>query len=118
MPGTTRDTIDTVVETDDGPIRFVDTAGLRKRVGKASGTEYYASLRTAGAIEAAVDPIWAADPQEWWAVVESNLRGAFNCVRAVVPGMVARGGGRVVDRWVRGFLGRKSSGQRLAAGDR
>lgn len=51
----------------------------------------------AGAIETAEVPIWAADPREWWAVVESNLRGAFNCVRAVVPGMVARGGGRVVD---------------------
>jgi 3-oxoacyl-[acyl-carrier protein] reductase len=54
-------------------------------------------VNNAGVIEAAEDPIWAADPQEWWAVVESNLRGAFNCVRAVVPGMVARGGGRVVD---------------------
>ena len=30
-PGTTRDTIDTIVETDDGPIRFVDTAGMRRR---------------------------------------------------------------------------------------
>ena len=29
MPGTTRDAIDTVVETDEGPIRFVDTAGIR-----------------------------------------------------------------------------------------
>ena len=31
MPGTTRDAIDTVVETDDGPIRFIDTAGMRRR---------------------------------------------------------------------------------------
>ena len=31
MPGTTRDTIDTVVETDDGPVRFVDTAGMRRK---------------------------------------------------------------------------------------
>jgi NAD(P)-dependent dehydrogenase (short-subunit alcohol dehydrogenase family) len=54
-------------------------------------------VNNAGAIEAVEVPIWTADPQEWWAVVESNLRGAFNCVRAVVPGMVARGGGRVVD---------------------
>jgi 3-oxoacyl-[acyl-carrier protein] reductase len=54
-------------------------------------------VNNAGAIESAEVPIWAADPQEWWAVVESNLRGAFNCVRAIVPGMVAGGGGRVVD---------------------
>ena len=31
MPGTTRDAIDTVVETDDGPIVFVDTAGMRRK---------------------------------------------------------------------------------------
>ena len=31
MPGTTRDAIDTIVETDDGPIRFVDTAGMRRK---------------------------------------------------------------------------------------
>src|SRR5207237_5540320 len=31
MPGTTRDAIDTVVETEDGPLRFVDTAGLRRK---------------------------------------------------------------------------------------
>ena len=30
MPGTTRDAIDTVVETPDGPVRFIDTAGLRR----------------------------------------------------------------------------------------
>ena len=54
-------------------------------------------VNNAGAIEPVEVPIWAADPKEWWVVVESNLRGAFNCVRAVVPGMVARGGGRVVD---------------------
>ena len=31
LPGTTRDAIDTVVETEDGPLRFVDTAGLRRK---------------------------------------------------------------------------------------
>ena len=54
-------------------------------------------VNNAGAIEAVEVPVWAADPQEWWEVVESNLRGAFHCVVAAVPGMIARGGGRVVD---------------------
>ena len=31
LPGTTRDAIDTVVDTPDGPIRFVDTAGMRRK---------------------------------------------------------------------------------------
>ena len=41
MPGTTRDAIDTVVETDDGPLRFVDTAGMRRRSRIDEPTEYF-----------------------------------------------------------------------------
>ena len=44
--------------------RLVDTAGLRKRVGQASGTEYYASLRTNAAIEAAEVAIVLLDASE------------------------------------------------------
>ncbi|HSK28309.1 MAG TPA: SDR family oxidoreductase [Jiangellales bacterium] len=54
-------------------------------------------VNSAGAIDAVEVPVWEADPEEWWRVVETDLRGPFHCVRAVVPGMVARGGGRVVD---------------------
>jgi len=39
-PGTTRDSIDTVVESDDGPIRFIDTAGMRRKSKIDEGTEY------------------------------------------------------------------------------
>jgi GTPase len=53
VAGTTVDPVDTLVELDGQTWRFVDTAGLRKRVRTASGTEYYASLRTRSAIEAA-----------------------------------------------------------------
>jgi GTP-binding protein len=51
--GTTRDPVDAVVELGGEPWRVVDTAGLRRRVATASGTEYYSSLRTAAAIDAA-----------------------------------------------------------------
>lgn len=54
-------------------------------------------VNAAGRIERDDVPVWEADPGEWWEVVEANLRGSFHLVRAVVPGMVARGGGRVVD---------------------
>jgi len=40
---------------------------------------------------------WEVDPDEWWECVESAVRGAFNCVRAFVPGMIERGTGRVID---------------------
>jgi GTPase len=53
MPGTTRDAIDTVVETDDGPICFVDTAGLRRPSKTDRGTEQHATLRALRALERA-----------------------------------------------------------------
>jgi GTP-binding protein len=53
VPGTTVDPVDSLVELDGQVWRFVDTAGLRRRVRQASGIEYYASLRTAAAVEAA-----------------------------------------------------------------
>ena len=36
------------------------------------------------------------EPESWWQVFEINVRGVFLCCRAVVPGMLARGGGRIV----------------------
>ncbi|GAA2565165.1 ribosome biogenesis GTPase Der [Winogradskya consettensis] len=53
VAGTTVDPVDSLVEMDGEIFQFIDTAGLRKRVNQASGTEYYASLRTAGAVEGA-----------------------------------------------------------------
>ena len=41
-------------------------------------------------------PIWDADPDEWWRTQEIHVHGAFLCTRAVYPGMVARGGGRII----------------------
>ncbi|QNG38511.1 ribosome biogenesis GTPase Der [Geodermatophilaceae bacterium NBWT11] len=52
VAGTTVDPVDSLVTLGGEPWRFVDTAGLRRKVGTASGTEYYASLRTEAAIEA------------------------------------------------------------------
>jgi NAD(P)-dependent dehydrogenase (short-subunit alcohol dehydrogenase family) len=37
------------------------------------------------------------DPDAWWHVLEVNLRGAFLCCKAAVPGMLERGGGRIVN---------------------
>jgi NAD(P)-dependent dehydrogenase (short-subunit alcohol dehydrogenase family) len=54
-------------------------------------------VNNAGLIERSEVPVWEADPDEWRAVVEADLIGPFHCVRAVVPGMVARGAGRVID---------------------
>ena len=42
-------------------------------------------------------PLWEADPGDWWRDLEVHVRGAFNCCRAVLPGMVERRRGRVVN---------------------
>ncbi|MGY1782534.1 SDR family NAD(P)-dependent oxidoreductase [Geodermatophilus sp. SYSU D01036] len=54
-------------------------------------------VNNAGLVDAAEVPLWEADPDQWWQVVESQVRGPFLVARAVLPGMVAVGGGRVVD---------------------
>ncbi|WP_397469438.1 ribosome biogenesis GTPase Der [Pseudonocardia charpentierae] len=64
VAGTTVDPVDSLVEMDGEVWRFVDTAGLRKRVNFASGMEYYASLRTRAAIEAAEVAVVLIDASE------------------------------------------------------
>jgi len=53
VAGTTVDPVDSLIELGGKTWRFVDTAGLRRKVGQASGHEFYASVRTRGAIDAA-----------------------------------------------------------------
>ncbi|MGY1689818.1 SDR family NAD(P)-dependent oxidoreductase [Geodermatophilus sp. SYSU D01105] len=54
-------------------------------------------VNNAGLIDAAEEPLWEADPDQWWDVVTSHIRGAFLLSRAVVPWMVLRNRGRVVN---------------------
>ncbi|MGH9020592.1 MAG: ribosome biogenesis GTPase Der [Acidimicrobiales bacterium] len=53
MPGTTRDAIDTVVDTEIGSVRFIDTAGMRRRARTEAGLETYAVLRSLDALDRA-----------------------------------------------------------------
>jgi GTP-binding protein len=62
--GTTIDPVDSLVVLDGETWQFVDTAGLRRRVNQAAGMEYYASLRTASAIEAAEVAVVLLDASE------------------------------------------------------
>jgi len=45
----------------------------------------------------AIGPTWEIDPDDWWREVEVHLRGGFLCARAVMPGMIARGRGRIIN---------------------
>ncbi|HAZ55693.1 MAG TPA: ribosome biogenesis GTPase Der [Acidimicrobiaceae bacterium] len=52
-PGTTRDTVDTIVETPHGPVRFIDTAGMRRKARIDEETEYYSLVRALKAVDTA-----------------------------------------------------------------
>jgi NAD(P)-dependent dehydrogenase (short-subunit alcohol dehydrogenase family) len=49
------------------------------------------------AIPGPIGPFWETDPAEWWRTLDVNLRGAVLCSRAVLPGMIARSKGRIIN---------------------
>jgi GTP-binding protein len=51
LAGTTRDSIDTLVETEDGPIVFIDTAGMRRKGRIDDSAEYYSFVRALRSID-------------------------------------------------------------------
>jgi GTP-binding protein len=72
VAGTTRDPVDELIELGGITWRFVDTAGIRRRFRDSQGADYYATLRTAGALdraEVAVVLVDASDP-----LTEQDLR--------------------------------------------
>jgi NAD(P)-dependent dehydrogenase (short-subunit alcohol dehydrogenase family) len=53
-------------------------------------------VNNAGTLDA-IGPAWEVDADDWRRDVETSLLGAFNCSRAVLPGMIERGSGRIVN---------------------
>ncbi|CAB5239796.1 unannotated protein [freshwater metagenome] len=72
IAGTTRDPVDELIEFGGSIWRFVDTAGLRKRANQASGTDYYATLRTQAALERCEVAVVVLDASE--PISEQDLR--------------------------------------------
>ncbi|MFM8857843.1 MAG: ribosome biogenesis GTPase Der [Actinomycetota bacterium] len=61
MPGTTRDSVDTLVDTPDGPVLFVDTAGMRRRSRIDDSAEYYSLVRALRSIDDADVALFVID---------------------------------------------------------
>ena len=80
VAGTTRDPVDSLVVIDGETYRFVDTAGLRRRVREAKGAEYYSSVRTIQALDAAEVAIVLIDASE--RVTEQDQRVLATVVEA------------------------------------
>jgi GTP-binding protein len=72
VAGTTVDPVDELVELGGRTWRFVDTAGIRKRIKEASGHEYYAWLRTSTAIERSEVCVLVLDAQQ--SIAEQDVR--------------------------------------------
>lgn len=70
--GTTRDAVDAVAIWPDGPVRFVDTAGMR-RSNRARGVEYYGAVRTSRAIERADVVMVVIDAEQGFAVEDKKI---------------------------------------------
>jgi len=64
MPGTTRDAIDTLIETELGPLRLIDTAGMRRKSRTSEGPEFYSLVRALKAIDRADAAVLVIDAGE------------------------------------------------------
>jgi GTP-binding protein len=72
VAGTTRDPVDELIELGGTTWRFVDTAGIRRRFRENQGADYYAALRTAGALDRAEVAVVLIDASE--PLTEQDLR--------------------------------------------
>ena len=72
VAGTTRDPVDELIELGGTTWRFVDTAGIRRRFRESQGADYYATLRTAGALDRAEVAVVLVDAGE--PLTEQDLR--------------------------------------------
>jgi len=111
LPGTTRDTIDTVVETADGPLRFVDTAGMRRKSRIGEGAEYYSLVRALRAVDRSDTAILVIDASE--GVTHQDQRLAERVDAAGSPVVIALNKWDVLDAEQRAAV-QAQVGDRLA----
>lgn len=95
-------------------VRLIEGAGGRAVAYPADVTDQSAIERVVATIEQRLGPIdllvnnagvggltsgplWEMDPEQWWRTMEINVRGPYLCARAVLPSMVARRAGRIVN---------------------
>jgi GTP-binding protein len=97
VPGTTRDSIDTVLEREDTTFLLVDTAGMRRKRRQRQGVEYYSELRAVDAAERADVALVLVDTSE--GVVDQDLAVADVARKAMCSTIV------VLSKWDIGIVG-------------
>ena len=92
----TRDQIEAVAEEGGGRAVEVDVSdrgSVERAVAEAGDIELLVANAGIGNQDGAT---WEIDPDDWWRVLEVNVLGVHLCCWAVIPGMLKRGGGRIV----------------------
>ncbi len=105
VAGTTRDPVDELIELGGTPWRFVDTAGIRRRFRESQGADYYAALRTAGALERAEVAVVLVDASQ--PLTEQDLRIVGMVIEAGRALVLACNKWDLVDEERRKFLDRE-----------
>ena len=83
--------LDLVADVTDAEAVVAAVASAEERLGPVG-----VLVNNAGSLRA-LGPLWETEPDDWWADVTTGLGGAYNLCRAVVPGMIERGRGRIVN---------------------
>ena len=92
----TRDQVEAVAEEVGGraiELDVTDREAVERAVAEAGDVELLVANAGIGGYEAST---WEAEPEEWWHVLEVNVLGVHLCCRAVIPGMLERGSGRII----------------------
>lgn len=90
-----------------GVVDVRDDDALRTFVAQVDGDLGPIDIAIANAGITAITPISTITPQEWSSLIDINLTGTFNLIRAVAPGMAERGAGRIVT--VSSMMGRSAN---------
>ncbi len=105
VAGTTRDPVDELVELGGTMWRFVDTAGIRRRFRENQGADYYAALRTAGALDRAEVAVVLIDASE--PLTDQDLRIVSMVIEAGRALVIAYNKWDMVDEERRRYLERE-----------
>src|SRR6202030_4377945 len=105
VAGTTRDPVDELIELGGTTWRFVDTAGIRRRFRENQGADYYAALRTAGALDLAEVAVVLVDASE--PLTEQDLRIITMVIEAGRALVIAFNKWDLTDEERRHYLGRE-----------
>ena len=92
----TRDQIDAVAEEIGGravELDVTDRESVARAVAEAGDVELLVANAGIGSVDGAT---WEVDPDDWWQTIEVNVLGVHLSCRAVIPGMLERGSGRIV----------------------